>query len=54
MLQVGDLQTLYHLVSLLAGESEDVLGLAQGLRYSYMEYVGRGGRKKQRGLMHLY
>lgn len=52
MLEVRDPQALYHpgvLVSLLAWESEDVPGLAQGWRYSYMEYVGRGGRKKGKG-----
>lgn len=57
MLEVGDLPTLYHpgvLVSLLARESEDVPRLAQGWRYSYMEYVGRGGTEKERGLMQLY
>lgn len=50
MLEVGDLQTSYHpgiLVSLLAWENEDVPGLAQGWRYSYVEYVGRGRIKKK-------
>lgn len=50
MLEVGDLQTLYHLgvlVSLLAWEGESMPGLAQGQECSCKEEADRGESKRE-------